>query len=106
MRGGANVFVANIDTVNLDASGPSESATERNGRETVFRGIESSAVLDLNSRLKLRQVEEVAPIDRKVLDLLGREHTLDRGLFRVYAQCRAFDLNHFGRLSKRQDHAP
>ena len=91
LRGGADGFVADVHAVHLNASGAAEVARERDGRETVFCGIEVGAILNLYAGLELREVEEVAAIDRQRFDLLTGEHTLNGGLFFVDGNGGRFD---------------
>src|SRR6266576_2299251 len=60
---GADVLVADVNTVDLDACGPAEAAAEGHGRESVLRGIEGSAILNLDAGLQLGEIEEVTPVD-------------------------------------------
>ena len=59
-------------------------------------GIEVGAVLDLHPGLKLRQVEEVAAVDRQILDLTGGQHALHRGLLGIDADRRGFHADRGG----------
>ena len=45
--------------------------------------------------LELRQVKEVAAINRQIFNLLGSDHALYGGLFRVHGYSRAGDLDDF-----------
>ena len=72
LSGGADGLVAGIDAINLDAGGATETATEGDRGESFLGGIDVAAVLDLNAGLELGEIEEVAAVDGKVLDLHGR----------------------------------
>ena len=53
----------------------------------------------MHSWFQLRKVEEVAPVDGKVFDLLGGEHSLHRGLLRVHRNLLALHFDDLRRLS-------
>ena len=76
-----------------------EPATEGNRRETVLGGIESAAILNLDARLQLCEVEEVAPVDGQILDLLRGEDALDCGLLGVHGNLGSLHFNHLRTLS-------
>src|SRR5262249_32248283 len=73
-RRGANRFVADIHAVHVDARSTAEAPSEGNRGIANFGGIKVLTVLNLDARLQLRQVQEVAPIDWEVFDLLRRQH--------------------------------
>jgi hypothetical protein len=83
LRSRADGFIADIDSVHFNASGPAESAAERDRRKTVFGRVEGSSILNLHSRLQLGEIEKVAAIDRQILNLLAGKDALHRGLFRI-----------------------
>ena len=66
--------------------------------------IEALSVLNLHSRLKLRQVQKVAPIDRQILNLFRTQYSLHCGLFRVHLHGRALHLNNLAFQSDFQLH--
>src|SRR5580693_5640497 len=82
--GRAHRLVADVHTVHGNSRGAPKSAAERNRGEADFGGIEVRAVLHLNAGFELREVEEVASVDREVFDLLFAEHTLHAGLLGIY----------------------
>src|SRR5215470_423479 len=55
----ADVLVADVNTIDLDACGPAEATAEGHRRESILCWIESPAILDLNARLQLREVKKV-----------------------------------------------
>ena len=93
MRGGSYGLIADIDAVYLDARGSSETAAKRDGRESVLCRIKVASILNLHSRLELCQVEEIAPIDGKIVDLIGVEYTLNRGLLCIDVQFGSSNFN-------------
>ncbi len=85
VRGGrAHSLVADVHAIHVDARRAAEAAAERNRGVTAFGGIEVLSVLNLDAGFELREIKEVASIDRKVLDLRGGEHALHRGLLGVH----------------------
>jgi hypothetical protein len=78
-----------VPTVSSEMSWPSSesrapvNAVERHRRITRLRGVEILPVLQLDARLQLRQIEEVPPVDRQIIDLLLRQNVLHLGLLRV-----------------------
>ena len=103
MRGRTDSLIADIDTVERDASSAAITSPERYGRKTVLRRIEIASVLNLHAGLELRQIKKVASIKRKVLNLLCSQNSLDRRLLGVYRDTRRLHFNdlrflsHFGR---------
>ena len=87
----------NVHAVHLNAGAAAETAAERNRGETVLGRVEVSAVLNLNARLELSQIQEVASIDRQIFDLLGGQRTGDLRLVRIDLHCFAGDFDHGGR---------
>src|ERR1700692_4814729 len=83
-RGGADRLVGDVDAVHFNAGGAAESTAEGNRGGTALGRIEGRAILDLNTRLKLGKIEEVAPIDRQIFDLGGVQNTLNLGLLCIY----------------------
>ena len=69
MRCGADGFIGNIDTVHFNAGGAAKASAKGDGREAVLGGIEIAAVLNLHAGLKLGKIEEVAAVDRQILNL-------------------------------------
>src|ERR1700724_4309104 len=64
--GGTKSLVRNVDAVHLDAGGTAEAATKRDGRITFLEPkTEAACVLNLNARLQLCQIKEVAAIHRQ-----------------------------------------
>ena len=80
---GAHGFVADINAVNVDAGGAAEAAAERDRRVASLGRVKVLTVLNLNAGLELREVEEVAPVDRQVRNLVLESARLGRQL----AQC-------------------
>ena len=99
---GTHVLVADVNPVDFYACSSAEAATERHGREAVLRGIESAAILDLDSGLELSQIEEVTPVDGQVFDLFRRQNPLHRSLFRVDGDLVALHLHNLGTLPHRK----
>ena len=90
---GSDRLIADIDAVHLNPRGSSETSSKRDGRESVLGRIKVASILDLHSRLKLCQVEEIAPIDGKIVDLICVEYTLNRGLFGIDVQFGSSNFN-------------
>src|SRR5215467_14803968 len=57
---------------------------ERNGGEAILRGVKICAILYLNARLELCEIEKVPSVDRQVFNLFSSEQTLHRRLFGIH----------------------
>ena len=108
-RAGGNVgscrthsFIADIHAIDVDARGASETSAERNRRITRFRRIEILTILNLYAGLELSEIEEVAAIDRQILNLGRGQNTLHGSLLRVYLHRSSSDLNNLAFLTKLQ----
>ena len=82
-RGRAYGFVAHVHPIHIYAGRAAEAATECDRRVAGLRWVEVLPVLDLHARLKLRQVEEVSPINRQVLNLARAQNALYDPLLRI-----------------------
>ena len=94
LRGRPHGFVADINPVHLNASRSSEMPRERDRRESILGGVEIGAVLNLDAWFELREIKKVSPVDRKVFNLLSREYSLHRRLFRVHGNRGALHRHH------------
>src|ERR1019366_1427967 len=79
--GRAEYLVRDVDAINFNPSSAAETATEGDGGIAVLTEVRS--VLDLDARLQLCQVQEIAPIDWQVINLVGIQDALHARLFRV-----------------------
>ncbi len=86
----ADGFVGDVHAIHLNAGHAAAAATDGNARKLVLGGIEGAAVHDLHARFLLRQVKEVAAIERKRLDAGGIHRALHGSLGRVHRHRRAF----------------
>src|ERR1700676_3213762 len=68
--GCADGFIAYIRTIHFDSGGAPESASKGDREIAHFRGIEISSVLNLHTRLKLREQKNIASVAAKILNLL------------------------------------
>src|SRR5208337_179586 len=80
----------------LDAGRAAEASAKGNGLVADLGRIEVASILNLHARLKLRQIEEVAAIDRQILDLGCGQNALHRRLLRVYASRSGLDRDRRG----------
>ena len=94
LGGGADGFIADVQAVDFNAGGAPEAAAEGDGRKTVLGGIEVAAILDLHAGFELGEIEEVAAVDGKVLDLLRGQDSLHGGLFGVHLNFGSLDFDH------------
>ena len=97
-------LIADIDAIHLNSRRSPKSSPKRDGRESVLRGIEVATILNLHSRLKLRQIEEITSIDGKIVDLLRVEHTLNRRLLCIDMQFGGGHFNHLFGITHLQLH--
>src|SRR6266478_4278970 len=95
------MFCVVVPTVSSEISRPSTSmrgaskaASERDRREPFFGGVKIPSVLNLNSRLELGKVQEIAAVDRKVFDLRARDYALNGCLFGIHGKCGAFNRDY------------
>src|SRR5271166_4870267 len=93
-------FIGDVDAVHRNARRAPEASAEGNGRIADLGRIEVGAVLNLHARLELCEVQEVAPVDGQIVDLLGADHALHNRLLRVDADRAACDFYHFGGRTK------
>src|SRR6185437_14867460 len=100
--GGAYGFIADVDTIDFNAGGTPETATEGNRGKAVFGRIKVSAILYLHARLELCQVKEVAPVNGQIFNLLGSEHSLNCSLLGVDRNSSAGHFHHLTGFSHRQ----
>src|SRR5579862_2182067 len=80
---GADVFIADVHSIHRDSRAAAESASERNRRKPSLGGIEVAAILDLDARLELCEIEEVASIHRQIFNLLSGQASRHLGLIRI-----------------------
>ena len=59
----------NVRAIHLNARRASEAPAKRDGLIADLGRVEVGSILDLHTRLKLRQIEEVATVDRQTFDL-------------------------------------
>ena len=83
--GGADGFVRNVRAIHLNARRAAKAPAHRDGLIADLGRVEVGSILNLHARLKLRQIKEVAPVDRQILDLGRGQNALHRRLFRVDA---------------------
>src|SRR3989442_11387725 len=67
-RSRTGYLIRNVDAVHLDSSRAAETPAKGDGGIAVFTA-EIRPVLDLNARFQLRQIEEIAAVDRQALNL-------------------------------------
>src|SRR3984957_13322776 len=80
---GAHVFIANVHSIHRDSRAAAESASERNRRKSGLGRIEVAAILNLDARLELCEIEEVAPIHWQIFNLLSGQASRYLGLIRI-----------------------
>src|SRR5580704_12844689 len=79
------MLVRDVDAVYLNAGRTTETAAKRDRRIPVLETkTKTGGVLNLDARLQLCQIQEVAAVDWQVLNLLLIQDTLHRGLLRVH----------------------
>src|ERR1700758_3533662 len=81
--GGANVFIANVHSIHRDSRAAAESPSKRNRRKSGLGRVEVAAVLNLDARLELCEIEEVASIHRQIFNLLSGQASRHLGLIRI-----------------------
>src|SRR5262245_15253671 len=82
-RRGADVLVGDVHAVNLDARRTPHAPADGDADHLVLGRVEIAPVAHLHARFELRQVEEVAPVERQILYRLGRDHAVNRRTRRV-----------------------
>src|SRR5262245_12400748 len=70
-RCGADVLISDVYAIHLDARRTPHAPADGDAGELVLGRVEIATVAHLHARLELRQVEEVAPVERQILDRLG-----------------------------------
>src|SRR5580704_13057388 len=74
---GAEMLVRDVDAVHLNAGRTAETAAKRDRRIPVLETkTKTGGVLNLDARLQLCQIQEVAAVDWQVLNLLLIQDTL------------------------------
>ena len=91
--GGADVFIADVHSIHRDSRAAAESPAERNRGKPSLRRIEVAAILNLDARLELREIEEVASIHRQILNLLSGQAARHLSLVRIDAHSLAAHFN-------------
>jgi hypothetical protein len=89
----ADRFVGDIQTIDFDAGSSAGASTEGDGRESILRGVERSAILDLNAGFERGKVQKVPAVDGELFNLPGGDYVLYRGLFKVHANGIRFDAD-------------
>src|SRR5579872_5729057 len=100
--GGTYGFVRDVDAVNLDACGASETSAKGDRRVAGLGGVKVLAVLNLNAGLELGEIKEVAAIHWQVRNLIFGDHTLHGRLLRVHRYGVGLDFDDLTRLAKLQ----
>src|SRR5579864_915316 len=77
------VFIAHVHSIHCDSRAAAEAAPERNRRKSGLGRIEVAAVLNLDARLELCEIEEVASIHRQIFNLLGGQASRHLSLIRI-----------------------
>src|SRR5208283_283241 len=102
--GGTDGLVADVDAVYVDAGSASEASAEGDRRVADLGRVEIRAVLNLDARLKLGEIEEVAAVDGQVGNLIRAQHALHLRLLGVDLYGAGANLNGFTGLSDLQFH--
>ncbi len=95
--GRAYGLVGNVGAVHLDAGRTSEAPADGDRLIADLGGIEVGAVLDLHAGFELGEIQEVAPVDRQALNLVGRQHAFHRCGLGVHGDRAGLDV-HRGRF--------
>src|SRR6202042_135489 len=98
--GGADGFVGDVLTIEKNTGGTAGDTANRDSRIASFGRVEGFAALEDNARLDLSEVEEVASVYGKGLNLLLRNNVADAGLLGVDLQGTGIDFDHYGGLAK------
>src|SRR5260370_29297476 len=94
LRGRTNRLVTDIQAIDLNTRRAAKSSAKGDRRKALFGRIEVAAVLNLHSGFELSEVQEIAAVDGQVLNLLLRNHALNRGLFRIQRDGGTLNANH------------
>jgi len=96
----ADILIGDVLAIEQDTGGAAGEAVDGQRRISGLGRIEAVAVLQHHARLKLRQIEEVAAIDRKCVDLFGADDARDASLIRVDLHIAGLDNNLLRRLAQ------